>query len=104
MGIDYSANAGIGYEVELSIALDVSDDHIQDYIEENLGNGFNYFVNENAYNNEVGTTFVCVDDNTIDIMDSKSVAAAKFRLDAELERIKLVTISDFGVQCGLYIF
>ena len=104
MGVDYNANFGIGYEVNESDELteiDELEDGLNEYLEENLGEGFECFQTGSAYSGEYDGVFVTLTDpfkNGLDLTESKAL------LDKELERIKVEAVTEFKEVGGLLIW
>ena len=103
MGIDYSANYGIGYEVSASEDIDETDemeDGLSEYLYCEREEGFDSFEIGSAYTGEIDGVYLIIKEPFKDGLD---LTAAKERLDQEVKRLKLETDSEFGVVGGLYI-
>lgn len=86
MGTDYQANYGIGYKVTET-----------DDIDEELADDFDYFQ----------TGYECVDTylrSRERFADGLDLTSTKQKMDDEIKRLKLETLSEFGLIGGLYVY
>ena len=105
MSVDYRAEYGIGYEVcesdELLENEEALEDGLNEYIENNIGEGFSVFETNQGYDSCEKKVFVVADnpfENGGDLTDVKE------RLDAEIERLNLECYAGFDLVGGLYIY
>lgn len=103
MSIDYTANYGIGYQVESSEAIPEGDleDGLSDYLYAEIGDGFDYFELGNHFSGDMRGNYLIIKkpfDNGLDL------TLAKERLDAELSRLKLVALTEFNEVGGLTVW
>jgi len=103
MSIDYDANYGIGYGVYASEEIadtEALDSGLGNYIDEEIRGGFEWFEAGNTYIGSIDGVFLTVTDPFKNGLDLTSVKA---QLDAEIERLKLETSSEFGAVGGMYV-
>lgn len=104
MGVDYTGQYGIGYEVEYVEHTDADGDDLgmADFLDESLSDGFEWFqVGNGSYSGRPDRYFVAIEkpfDGGLDLTNKKK------SLDAELERIGLTPIGEFNVIGGLYVW
>lgn len=104
MGIDYRAHYGIGYEVEETeeiSELEGMEDGLMEYLECELGEGFECFRSGSAYSGEYDGIFVII---TAPFKDGLDLTKAKDSLDKELERIKVEVVTEFREVGGLLVY
>ena len=104
MSVDYSAYFGIGYKVcESDELIDTKELEygLEDYIDDEMADGFDCFRTGSAYSGDFDGTYLTINDPLEDGLD---LAGAKERLDKEVERLKLETCSEFGQVGGLLVW
>jgi mRNA deadenylase 3'-5' endonuclease subunit Ccr4 len=107
MGIEYSSDFGIGYEVDLIREVIASEEFERDYDSDvleyltlNLKEGFevscygDFFTGYIDYIVTIKEPF----DNTLDLTESKKL------LDTEVERLGIKILSEFGLVGGCTIY
>ena len=64
MGIGYSGEHGIGYEVDATDEISEEDleDGLGEYLENNIEEGFSTFNTNSGYDSEITGTFLVIDD------------------------------------------
>ena len=105
MGIDYSADFGIGYEVTEGDEIadtEEMEDGIAEYLSyAELSDGFSYFETNDGYDTPTDGVYLVIDDPLKDGLD---LTKAKERLDKELARLKLDPVGEFGPVGGMYVY
>lgn len=106
MGVDYSANYGIGFSVKVSAQLLDREDgelYLQEYLEENLSNDYRYF--------EVGSGNYTGEDNDVYVIFKDMAGLAplenyKERLDVLRKHLEdlLLEVSEEGLVGGLNVW
>lgn len=101
MGVDYKANFGIGYEININDKPD-PDEYIEELFnnEPNLKEDFYYLQSGDEYCNEIN--FYIVLKNPNDKLND--LTKYKLKLEILLKKHNIQTINDFGLVGGLYIY
>ena len=102
MGIDYSAESGIGYEVfELEDTYNEDEyENFGEFLDCNLTRDFSWFETGSAYSGDTKGYYIKVNEPFKYGLDLTKV---KEELDYEIDRLKLHK-EYFGVVGGLYIY
>ena len=102
MGIDYTANYGIGYEVEASEEIPAGDfdDGLGEYLYKETGEGFESFENGSYMTGDMDGVFLIICDPLSKGLD---LSDAKAAIDAEMARLKLKPVGEFGLVGGILI-
>jgi hypothetical protein len=105
MGIDFSANYGIGYEVcagDEIIDSEEMEDGLGEYLyNQDIGIGFEFFDENEGYDTEVIATYLIIKDPFTGGLD---LTEAKMKLDKELIRLELEPIGNFKEVGGMYVY
>ena len=104
MSVDYCAYYGIGYKVsETDEITDTEDleDGLEEYIDNECGEGFGCFVSGSAYSGVYDGIYLVIQNPFKDGLD---LTAAKERLDKEVARLKLDSDGEFDVVGGLLVY
>jgi hypothetical protein len=104
MGIDYSANYGIGYEVCESDEIsedDCMEDGLNEYLENECGEEFECFEENQGYDTDVIATYLVL---RFPLLTGLDLTDQKEKLDNEIKRLKLETEGDFGLVGGMYVY
>ena len=98
MGVDYQANYGIGYKVTETDSIDeeLLECGFDDYLDEEMGDDFDYF--QTGY--EGDDYYLRSRDPFADGLD---LTSTKQKMDDEIKRLKLETLSEFGLIGGMYV-
>ena len=104
MGIDYSANYGVGYEVEEGESI-ADTEELEDGLIEYLyceadSERFESFETGNAYSGEIDGVYLSI---KTPFKDGLDLTSAKAELDKEVERLGLDVVGEFGEIGGLYV-
>lgn len=106
MGVDYSANYGIGFKVEATARLyDREDDDfiLQEYLEETLSDDYRYFeVGDGSYTGEENDVYVIFRDK----VGLAPLENYKDRLDVLRKHLEdlLLEVSEEGLVGGLNVW
>jgi len=103
MSVDYISSFGIGYQVLETDDADLEEleDGLNEYIENELGDGFEHFETGSAYTGDSDGCFITIEEPFKNGLDLTKV---KQKLDEEIKRLKLETVGDFNAVGGLYVF
>jgi hypothetical protein len=104
MGVDYTANYGIGYKVIESdeIPEEELEDGLSEYLYKELGEDFECFeVGSECYTGETNDVYIVL---TKAFNSGLDLAKNKAKLDEELDRLKLLPDSEFGDVGGLLVW
>ncbi len=104
MGVDYSGNYGIGYQVTGSDEIPDAEleEGLSEYLYNKVGDGFQHFdVGSGSYTGEENDYYIVVKDAFKDGLD---LTAKKKAIDDELKRLKLEPVGDFGDVGGLSVW
>lgn len=103
MSVDYNGEFGIGYEVtegDELIDSEETEDGFGDYLYECDGEVATHFCTGSDYNGELQYYLVLKDP----FKDGLDLTKSKERLDAELVRLKVEPVGEFGSVGGLYVW
>ena len=100
MSVDYAVNSGIGFEVVAGERVNVGQS-LEEYIYEEVLDGFSYFQEGNAYTGRVDCIFLVIDNPFKYGLDLTKV---KGLLEEEVERLGLDIVGTLDVHGGLYIY
>lgn len=103
MSVDYSGEFGIGYEVtegDELIDSEETEDGLGDYLYECDGDVVEYFCTGSAYNGD-HKYYLAIKNPLKDGLD---LTKAKERLEAEMVKMKVEPVGEFGAIGGLYVW
>jgi hypothetical protein len=105
MSIDYTAYHGIGYKVyendELLEDEEVLEDGLQEYIENNISDGFSVFETNRGYDTESDATYLIIDNPFSYGLDLNLI---KDRLHAEMKKLGVETADNLDVVGGMRVW
>lgn len=102
MGVDYSANFGIGYKVSVPVREDWGDNEVMEDLLEGDKNDFKYFETGSMYNGKGTNWFVIIPDEAI--CETFVFNEWKEKLDKFLAEKGIEPIGPFGLVGGLLIW
>lgn len=102
MSVDYDAYYGIGYKVEEGDKIDeeLLADGLEEYLCEEVGNGFECFQIGNAFTGEFSAVCLVIKDPFRNGLD---LSSAKENLETEMKRLNIKPVGSFGLVGGLYV-